>query len=102
MIRRPPRSTLFPYPTLSRSTVGYTGGHTPHPTYEQVSTELTGHLEAVQVGYDPGKITYERVVGAFWRGIDPNQAGGQVCDHRDEYHTANVFRGTAPHPRGRA
>src|SRR2546429_8705974 len=42
-------------------TVGYTGGHTPHPTYEQVSTELTGHLEAVQVVYDPGKITYKRL-----------------------------------------
>src|SRR5213082_1223366 len=61
-------------------TVGYTGGHTPHPTYEQVSTGLTGHLEAVQVVYDPGKITYERLVDAFWHDIDPTQVDGQFCD----------------------
>src|SRR2546427_13050161 len=61
-------------------TVGYTGGHTPHPTYEQVSTGLTGHLEAVQGGYDPGKITYERLVEAFLHDIDPTQAHGQFSD----------------------
>src|SRR5213079_2287885 len=78
-------------------TVGYTGGHTPHPTYEQVSTELTGHLEAVQVVYDPGKITYERLVDAFWHDIDPTQADGQFCDHGDEYRTAIFYGGTAQH-----
>src|SRR5947208_14254849 len=79
-------------------TVGYTGGHTPHPTYEQVSTELTGHLEAVQVVYDPGKITYERLVDAFWHDIDPTQADGQFCDHGDGYRTA-IFSGWTAQPR---
>src|SRR5213595_1576982 len=78
-------------------TVGYTGGHTPHPTYEQVSTGLTGHLEAVQVVYDPGKITYERLVDAFWHDIDPTQVDGQFCDHGDEYRTAIFYGGTAQH-----
>src|SRR5437016_761703 len=62
-------------------TVGYTGGHTPRPSYEQVSTGQTGHLESVQVVYDPRKIGYERLVDAFWHDIDPTQADGQFCDH---------------------
>jgi len=62
-----------------------------------VSTELTGHLEAVQVVYDPGKITYERLVDAFWHDIDPTQADGQFCDHGDEYRTAIFYGGTAQH-----
>src|SRR2546429_8910897 len=80
-------------------TVGYTGGHTPHPTYEQVSTGLTGHLEAVQVADDPGKITYERLGGAVWHHIDPTQVGGQVCGHRDGDRPATLVRRTAPTPR---
>src|SRR6266516_4038816 len=65
-------------------TVGYTGGNTPHPSYEQVSTGQTGHLESVQVVYDPRKITYEQLVDAFWHDIDPTQADGQFCDHGPE------------------
>ncbi len=78
-------------------TVGYTGGHTPHPSYEQVSTGQTGHRESVQVVYDPRQITYERLVDAFWRDIDPTQADGQFCDHGDEYRTAIFYRDTAQH-----
>src|SRR5213594_3981324 len=62
-------------------TVGYSGGEMPHPSYEQVSTGRTGHLEAVQVVYDARKIEYERLVDAFWHNIDPTQADGQFCDH---------------------
>src|SRR5256885_10536353 len=58
-------------------TVGYTGGRTPHPSYEQVSTGLTGHLESVQVVYDPRKTTYDRLVDAFWHDIDPTQPTAQ-------------------------
>src|SRR5437588_10652925 len=79
------------------ATVGYTGGTMPHPSYEQVSTGQTGHLESVQVVYDPARITYERVVDAFWHDIDPTQADGQFCDHGPEYHTAIFYRDTMQH-----
>ncbi len=79
------------------ATVGYTGGEMPHPSYEQVSTGRTGHLESVQVVYDPHKITYERLVDVFWHDIDPTQADGQFCDHGPEYHTAIFYRDTAQH-----
>src|SRR5881296_1709853 len=78
-------------------TVGYTGGHTPHPSYEQVSTGQTGHLEAVQVVYDPRQIAYERLVDAFWHNVDPTQADGQFCDHGSEYRTAIFYRDSAQH-----
>src|SRR5947208_15513512 len=78
-------------------TVGYTGGHTTQPSYEQVSTGLTGHLESVQVVFDPRKTTYERLVDAFWHDIDPTQADGQFCDHGDEYRTAIFYRDSAQH-----
>ncbi len=50
--------------------VGYTGGHTENPSYEEVSAGRTGHLEAVQVSYDPGTVSYEKLVDAFWHSID--------------------------------
>src|SRR5437868_10136953 len=84
-------------PGVVSATVGYTGGTVPHPSYEQVSTGQTGHLEAVQVVYDPARITYERVVDAFWHDIDPTQADGQFCDHGPEYHTAIFYRDTMQH-----
>ena len=64
-------------PGVVSATVGYTGGTVPHPSYELVSTGQTGHLEAVQVVYDPQKISYARLVDAFWHDIDPTQADGQ-------------------------
>ena len=79
------------------ATVGYTGGALSQPSYEQVSTGQTGHLESVQVVYDPAKITYERLVDAFWHDIDPTQADGQFCDHGPEYHTAIFYRDTMQH-----
>ena len=79
------------------ATVGYTGGRVAHPSYELVSTGQTGHLESVQVVYDPAKITYERLVDAFWHDIDPTQADGQFCDHGPEYHTAIFYRDTTQH-----
>src|SRR5437588_7158795 len=84
-------------PGVVSATVGYTGGTVPHPSYELVSTGQTGHLEAVQVVYDPQKIAYERLVDAFWHDIDPTQADGQFCDHGPEYHTAIFYRDTTQH-----
>src|SRR6266853_1584309 len=79
------------------ASVGYTGGTVAHPSYELVSTGQTGHLESVQVVYDPAKITYERLVDAFWHDIDPTQADGQFCDHGPEYRTAIFYRDTTQH-----
>src|SRR5438046_9688995 len=79
------------------ATVGYTGGRVAHPSYELVSTGQTGHLESVEVVYDPARITYERLVDAFWHDIDPTQADGQFCDHGPEYRTAIFYRDSAQH-----
>jgi peptide-methionine (S)-S-oxide reductase len=67
------------------TTSGYTGGHKTNPTYEEVSTAKTGHTEAVQVMYDPKRITYERLLEVFWRNIDPITANAQFCDHGTQY-----------------
>ena len=82
-------------PGVVAVTVGYAGGHVPHPSYDQVSTGRTGHLESVQVAYDPQRISYARLVDAFWHDIDPTQADGQFCDHGPEYHTAVFYRDSA-------
>src|SRR3989449_4828319 len=84
-------------PGVVAVTVGYAGGRVPHPSYEQVSTGRTGHLESVQVVYDAQRISYARLVDAFWHDIDPTQADGQFCDHGPEYHTAVFYRDSAEH-----
>jgi len=82
-------------PGVVAVTVGYAGGRVPHPSYEQVSTGRTGHLESVQVVYDAQRISYARLVDAFWHDIDPTQADGQFCDHGPEYRTAVFYRDSA-------
>lgn len=61
-------------------TSGYTGGHEKNPTYQRVSAGRTGHVEAVEVLYDPVKIDYEKLLEVYWRNVDPLDAGGQFCD----------------------
>ena len=73
------------------SVSGYTGGHVPNPTYEQVNTKTTGHLEAVQVYYDASEITYEELLDVFWRNINPTDDGGQFVDRGAQYTTAIFF-----------
>jgi peptide methionine sulfoxide reductase msrA/msrB len=73
---------------------GYTGGHKETPTYEEVSSGTTGHLEAVEVLYDPSKITYEKLLEVFWKQIDPTDPGGQFVDRGSQYRTA-IFYHTA-------
>jgi len=75
-------------PGVVSAVSGYTGGHTAHPTYEDVSSERTGHLEAVRVTFDPSKITYAQLVDRYWRLIDPTDDGGQACDRGPSYHSA--------------
>ncbi|MGZ8460138.1 MAG: peptide-methionine (S)-S-oxide reductase MsrA [Candidatus Deferrimicrobiaceae bacterium] len=69
-------------------TVGYTGGQKKNPTYEEVSAGGTGHAEAVQIVYDPAKISYERLLGIFWRNVDPLARDAQFCDHGNQYRSA--------------
>lgn len=70
---------------------GYTGGHTKNPTYEEVSTNTTGHFEAVQITYDPDVFPYERLVELFWQQIDPTDPGGQFNDRGESYQTAIFY-----------
>jgi peptide-methionine (S)-S-oxide reductase len=70
------------------TTSGYTGGQTANPTYEQVSAGKTGHAEAVEIVYDPRKVTYARLLEVFWRNIDPLTANAQFCDTGSQYRSA--------------
>lgn len=78
-------------PGVVATTSGYMGGQTKNPTYEQVSTGRTGHAEVVQVEYDSTKVTYEKLLEAFWRNIDPTQKDAQFCDHGSQYRSAIFF-----------
>lgn len=70
---------------------GYTGGKKGNPSYEEVSSGRTGHLEAVQVHYDPGAVTYEQLLEVFWRHIDPTDGGGQFVDRGSQYRSAVFY-----------
>ena len=70
---------------------GYTGGHVENPTYEQVCSETTGHLEAVQITFDPSIYSYEKLVKLYFTLIDPTDAGGQFYDRGESYTTAIFY-----------
>jgi peptide-methionine (S)-S-oxide reductase len=70
------------------TTSGYTGGKTAAPTYQQVSADTTGHAEAVEIVFDPTRVSYEKLVQHFWRTIDPTTRDGQFCDSGSPYRTA--------------
>lgn len=82
-------------PGVTAAVSGYIGGTVANPTYQQVSGGATGHAEAVQVTYDPGKVTYKQLVDWFWRNIDPLDAAGQFCDKGSEYRSAIFYSGDA-------
>lgn len=67
---------------------GYTGGTVPNPTYKEVTKGGTGHYEAVEIRYDPTKVSYGDLLHAFFRSVDPTDAGGQFCDRGESYRTA--------------
>lgn len=70
---------------------GYTGGHVVNPTYEQVCSETTGHVEAVQITFDDELYSYEQLLSTFWTLIDPTDAGGQFYDRGESYTTAIFY-----------
>jgi peptide-methionine (S)-S-oxide reductase len=83
-----------PYDNLDgviSTTSGYTAGHVKNPTYKQVSSGSTGHTEAIQVVYDPGKVSYEELLDVFWKNIDPLTANAQFCDRGSQYRSGIFY-----------
>lgn len=78
-------SDFLSVPGVVEAVSGYAGGAEKNPTYKQVSAGQTGHLEAVQITYDPAKVSYSLLVEWFWRHHDPTDAGGQFCDRGRQY-----------------
>ena len=74
-------------PGVLSTTSGYTGGTVANPSYEQVSAKTTGHAEAVEVVFDPAKVSYSQLVEHFWHTIDPTLKDGQFCDLGSPYRT---------------
>jgi peptide methionine sulfoxide reductase msrA/msrB len=70
---------------------GYTGGQRINPTYEEVSSGKSGHLEVIQIAYDPAKISYEKLLDIFWRQIDPTDVGGSFVDRGPQYRSAIFY-----------
>ncbi len=75
-------------PGVIEAASGFTGGTVANPTYKQVVRGDTGHIEAVQIEYDPEEVTYERLLHLFFRSVDPTDGGGQFCDRGHSYTTA--------------
>ena len=82
------------YPGVVKVVSGYAGGRISNPTYEQVCTGTTGHLEAIQVTYDPTKVSYATLLNVFWHEIDPTDDGGQFADRGEQYHSAIFYHNT--------
>src|SRR6184192_4889710 len=76
-----------------KTVVGYSGGTEPNPTYELVTSEKTNYRESIGITYDPSKISYEQLLGIYWKQIDPTQSDGQFTDIGPSYHAA-IFYGT--------
>src|SRR4030042_6732970 len=78
-------------PGVVKVVSGYTGGQKENPTYAEVSSGKTRHVEAVQVYYDPSEISYEELLDTLWKHIDPTDAGGQFADRGGQYRSAIFY-----------
>jgi len=74
------------------ATSGYMGGKVANPSYEEVSAGRTGHAESVEVVYDPAKVSYQKLLDAYWRNVDPITPNAQFCDHGSQYRSAIFFQ----------
>jgi peptide-methionine (S)-S-oxide reductase len=84
-------------PGVVSVTSGYSGGTKKDPTYDEVSAGGTGHAESVQVAYDPSKISYEKLLDAFWHNVDPLSANGQFCDRGNQYRSVIFYGNETEH-----
>ena len=75
-------------PGVVSTEVGYSGGHVANPTYQEVSSETTGHYESIKVTYDPARISYPQLVARYLRTTDPTDGGGAFCDRGASYRPA--------------
>ncbi len=73
------------------TTSGYIGGQKKDPTYQEVSAGNTGHTEAVEIVYDPAKVSYDKLLDVFWHNIDPTVANRQFCDHGSQYRSGIFY-----------
>ncbi|OGR89063.1 MAG: peptide-methionine (S)-S-oxide reductase [Elusimicrobia bacterium RIFCSPLOWO2_01_FULL_59_12] len=86
------QSSIDQVPGVVKTTVGYAGGAEANPTYEQVSSGQTGHAEAIEVVFDPTRVSYEKLLDVFWQNINPTTQDAQFPDRGRQYRTAIFYR----------